>query len=323
MIKRDCWCSGSNKLPFSPDYERCGTCGTLISMAGLPNEAYQVADDESAFYGKEYWLQHQSGDLGLPNIVERSRRDLLDRNLHWLRTLLRYKAPPAKVLELGCSHGSFVALLRQAGYDASGMEMSPWVVDYAKSTFEIPVSLGPVEAADVEEGSIDVVVLMDVIEHLPFPKETLGRAFKLLKPDGILLAQMPEFSGAATIEELRKENPEFLGMLLPDEHLYLYSQHAARELFNQVGTKYINFERPVFPQHDMFFVASLQPIKPIDDMHEDTHLQTPKGRFVQGLLDQDRKIKELEEHIKVIDSDRAARLEQILELTKMINERRS
>lgn len=319
-LKRHCWCSGQASNTFTSDYNCCENCGTLVSNFSLPDEAYQVSNDETDFYGKQYWLNHQSGDLGYPNIFARSRTDLLDRNIHWLKTLLRYKAPPAKVLELGCSHGSFVALLRQAGYDAIGMEMSPWVVEYAKSTFDIPAILGPIESANVEEASLDVVVLMDVLEHLPLPNETMGQALSLLKPDGILLVQMPQFPGALTFEQLSSEHPEFLKMLLPDEHIYLYTQNSARRLFHKLGAEHLAFEKPVFSEHDMFFVVSRQPLVQVSDVEGDKSLDTPRGRFVQALLDQDSQIKKLAEHIEIIDADRAARLEQIHTLTKMVHD---
>lgn len=318
---RRCWCGATDTESFNSDYERCLNCGTLISVSSLPDEAYQVSNDDADFYGKSYWLEHQGQDLGYPNIFARTRSDLIDRNLHWLRTLLRYKAPPAKVLELGCSHGSFVALLQMAGYEASGMEMSPWVVDYAKASFDIPVVLGPVEAMEIRPGSFDVVVLMDVLEHLPSPKQTVARALDLLKPDGIAVIQMPLFPGVRTFDELEANHPSFVKMLQPAEHLYLYTRESALKLFSELGAPHLTFESPVFFQHDMFFFASRSPIVQIEDTDAASDpLATPKGRFVQALLDQDARIKGLEETVKIIDDDRAARLDQIHTLTKMIHE---
>ena len=58
---------------------------------------------------------------------------------HWLRTLMQFVLPPARVLEVGCGHGGFVAMMRQAGYDAMGLELSPSIVKFARDTFDIPV----------------------------------------------------------------------------------------------------------------------------------------------------------------------------------------
>src|SRR5919205_1109942 len=96
-----CWCGRRDLAAYSPEYALC-PCGTLVSLVGLTAEEVVVRDDADAFYGKDYWLGHQVEDLGNPDIFRRARADLPERCLYWLRTLLRYKLPPGRVLELGC-----------------------------------------------------------------------------------------------------------------------------------------------------------------------------------------------------------------------------
>lgn len=320
MIKRACWCGNNDFSEFSTEYARCVACGTLVELMALSDEALTVKNDDADFYGKKYWLEHQSKDFGYPNIFQRTKLDLTDRNLHWLKTLLKYKAPPSKVLELGCSHGSFVALLRQAGYDASGMEMSPWVVEFAQQTFDIPMLVGPVENIELEAGTFDVVALMDVLEHLPDPVGTMSHALRLLKPDGILLIQTPQAKDEMIYSTLVETKAPFLEQFKSDEHLYLFTQSSATALFAKLGAGFIQFEQPIFHQYDMFFVVSRQPIEMVAEADVDKAIETPKGRFVQALLEQDKRIKTLEEHVKIIDADRAARLDQIHTLTAMVHE---
>ncbi len=69
----------------------------------------------------------------------------------------------------------------------------------------------------------------------------------------------------------------------------------------------------MFYQYDMFFVVSRQPIVATADEAAETALtSTPSGRFAQAMLD-------LDSRIKVIDADRAERLNQINTLTAQIN----
>jgi len=321
-------------ISFNPDYRICTACGTLVSQSGLSVEQLQVGNDETDFYGKQYWLEHQNNDLGLPDIHARARNDLTERNLHWLKTLLKYRLPPAKVLELGCSHGSFVALLRQAGYDAVGVEMSPWVVEFGQKTFGVPISVGPVEALALTSGSLDVIALMDVLEHLPDPVATMAHCLQLLKPDGILLIQTPQFKEEMDYAALVDTNAPFLKMMIPDEHLYLFSERSVAGLFEQLGAEHIQFEPAIFGHYDMFFLVSRSPIVPLPAEKTESAFSTPQGRFVQALLDMDQRIKtvsdmvhELQqaaqtmaEHVEVIEADRAARLEQIHTLTDMVHE---
>jgi 2-polyprenyl-3-methyl-5-hydroxy-6-metoxy-1,4-benzoquinol methylase len=193
-----CWCGNDDLAEFGPEYLRCPECETLI-VAHMPNlDIAQVNDDDHDFYGRGYWFAHQEEQLGFSNITTRARADLPERCLHWLRTLLKYKLQPAKILELGSAHGGFVALMRWAGFDACGLELSPSIVEFARRTFDIPILLGQIEDQQIEPASLDAIVLMDVLEHLPNPVRTLRRCLELLKPEGLLIIQTPEFPIATT-----------------------------------------------------------------------------------------------------------------------------
>jgi len=289
-------------------------CGTLISLAGLSPEQLTVKDDETDFYGKEYWLGHQSEDLGFPDIYRRARVDLTERNLHWLNTLLKYRLPGAKVMELGCSHGSFVALMQQAGYDASGVEMSPWVVEFGKQTFQVPIFVGPVESLDVPAGSLDVIALMDVMEHLPDPVATMAHCLMLLKPDGVLLIQTPKFRHGMNHAELISTNGAFLEQLKADEHLYLFTEESAARLFRQLGAEHIAFEPAIFSHYDMFFAVSRVPLHTnTQEESEQALARVPHGRITQALLD-------LRKREQALGADQIARGEQIETLTGLVKE---
>ena len=288
MTIRICWCGNKIFLPFNSEYGECQACRTLVFLKDMPSEQFLVHDDETDYYGKKYWLEHQQDDFGYADIHTRSRNDLTERNLYWLKTLLKYCLPPAKVLELGCSHGSFVALMGQAGYDAFGVEMSPWVVEFGHKTFDIPVAVGPIEDLDIALGSLEVVVLMDVLEHLPEPVATMTHCLSLLKPDGLLLIQTPQFREGMNYTELVETKGAFLEQLKVDEHLYLFSENSVTQLFNQLGAEYIQFEPAIFAHYDMFFAVSRAPLKVnTSEQIEAVLLGTPKGRIALALLDID------------------------------------
>ena len=318
---RKCWCGAENLLRFNHEYSVCSGCGTLIAQQGLSDDQLAVKNDDSDFYGKQYWLGHQDKDLGFPNIHERARNDLVERNLHWLKALLKYRLPPAKVLELGCSHASFVALLRLAGYDASGVEMSPWVVEYGQQTFGVPVAVGPVETLGIAPASLDVIAMMDVLEHLPDPIATMAHCLQLLKPDGLLLLQTPQFKDCMNYQTLVESQGAFLEQLKSDEHLYLFSDHSVTQLFKQLGAEYIRFEPAIFGQYDMFFAVSRAPLQVnTSESAGSALLATPNGRFALALLDLRQTELSLSLKLRESEADRAARGDQIASLTGMLCE---
>ncbi|MEM8567463.1 MAG: class I SAM-dependent methyltransferase [Bacteroidota bacterium] len=314
---------------------RCSACGTLVSSYGVPDGRAAVHDDETDFYGKQYWLDHLNQDFGYPDFYTRARSDLTERNLHWLKTLLKYCLPPASILELGCGPGSFVGLLQQSGYRASGVEMSPWVVAFGKETFGVPISVGPVESLDISKGSLDAIALMDVLEHLTDPIATLSHCMDLLTPNGVLLIQTPEFREDMCHEALLAEKDPFLQQLKANEHLYLFSQDSVTRFLNQIGAHHVKFEPAIFSHYDMFLVASKSPLQQYAfSKAEEALLKTPSGRFVIALLELRNKelellekisnlnqhLENLTEKFKEADADRIARLEQVEKLTLWLKE---
>ena len=229
-----CWCGNSRLEAFSSDYLRCAVCETLV-VAKMPGpEDLLVRDDSRDFYGRHYFT-HMAEEHGLPPLEERTRTDLPERCVFWLKTFLKYRLPPARILELGSAHGGFVALLRWAGFDATGLDLSPWLSDFARATFDVPVLVGPVESQDIASGSLDAVVLMDVLEHLGNPEATLSRCLSLLQPDGIFFLQTPQYREGKSLQEMEQENDPFLSMLKPDQHLYLFSKSSLTLLFQRLG----------------------------------------------------------------------------------------
>ena len=324
MAMTNCWCGSEQIHVFGQEYGVCVTCGTLVYTKAIPPETLVVLNDETDYYGKKYWLEHQEEDFGYDDLYTRTRNDLTERNLHWLKTLLKYQLPPAKVLEVGCAHGSFVALLRQAGYNAAGVEMSPWIVEFGKKTFDVPILLGPIEALDIPSGSLDVIFLMDVLEHLPDPLTTMAHCLQLLKPDGLLLIQTPQFKTEMNYAELVETKGVFLEQLKAVEHLYLFSESSATQLFQQLGAEHIQFETAIFDYYDMFFVVSRESIVRVPPGQvESVLLSTSKGRFSLALLDMDTKAEALNKTIDELQNFKDSAISQVNTLTGWVEEARS
>lgn len=99
----------------------------------------------------------------------------------------------ATVLELGCSSGYFGSVLMRRGYQVAGVEGDPNAAALAEAA-GLKVVCGDLENPAVFETldeKFDVVLLMDVLEHLREPELLLSRARSLLKPTGVLLVTGP------------------------------------------------------------------------------------------------------------------------------------
>ena len=285
---RPCWCGETNLFAYSDDYNVCKVCGTLVTRVDVRPADLAVTKDQGELYSKDYWLKRHDGQFNYPSFFDRTRRDLPERCVHWLKLLLARRLPPAKVLEIGCAHGGYVALMRWAGYDASGTEVSPFIVNYARETFGVPVTTGPIETQDFKSGSLDAIVLNDVIEHLPDPTATLGHCARLLRPDGFFIIQTPEYKEHLGYADVLATGDKFIEHIRgkADEHLHLFSRRSTQRLFNEIGFPQIGFENPIFP-YDLFYTASRHPLPSHDDAAIAAALcaQPPPARLVLALLD--------------------------------------
>jgi 2-polyprenyl-3-methyl-5-hydroxy-6-metoxy-1,4-benzoquinol methylase len=98
-------------------------------------------------------------------------------------------ARDAAILDLGCGHGALIQALKAAGYtNVQGVDTSPAQVDLARKLGIAAVTQMDLMTAleSAKDGSLDVVVAMDVLEH--FSKPELGviaeRVRQVLKPSG-------------------------------------------------------------------------------------------------------------------------------------------
>lgn len=114
---------------------------------------------------------------------------LADRKRVLYERRLRRIGPPAggrRLCDLGCGDGQFLALAKQRGWDASGVEMNPAAAERAEER-GATIYRGLVEEVrGVPAASFDLVTAWDSIEHTPDPIAFLCRARDLLRADGLL-----------------------------------------------------------------------------------------------------------------------------------------
>jgi 2-polyprenyl-3-methyl-5-hydroxy-6-metoxy-1,4-benzoquinol methylase len=330
-----CWCGHSDLTDFSPEYFCCENCQTLVLRNWPPAEQFNVVHDESDFYGRSYYESHLTQEYGLPSLDERARNDLNERCMHWMRTVLKYRLPPGRTLELGSAHGGFVALMRWAGFEASGLEVSPWLVEYAETTFGIPMLTGPIEKQNIEPGSLDIVLLFDVLEHLPDPRATMRRCMELLASDGFIIFQTPCFPAGQTYEEMVQTKSRFPEMLKAPDHLHLFSRESVTRLFSELGAPLLSFERAIFDHYDMCAVVSSHELTShSEEEAAEALLRRPEGRIIRALLDANAQYEhlgvrykelaaqynELVRHYEESEADRAARLRLLTEADAQIRQ---
>jgi 2-polyprenyl-3-methyl-5-hydroxy-6-metoxy-1,4-benzoquinol methylase len=96
------------------------------------------------------------------------------------------------ILDVGCGEGIMLEKLtkRYPHKNIIGLDTIPENIQIC-SKFGLPVQLGDLYHLDFHNNSIDVVILMEVIEHLAAPDQAIKEIHKVLKPGGKLIIIFP------------------------------------------------------------------------------------------------------------------------------------
>lgn len=99
--------------------------------------------------------------------------------------------PEMSVLEVGCGTGSNLALYERAGCRVSGVDLSPSMLEIARSKLRPTADLRLCDAADLpyENGSFDLVTAFLTLHEMPaaLRSSVFDEMIRVARPDGRLL----------------------------------------------------------------------------------------------------------------------------------------
>lgn len=96
------------------------------------------------------------------------------------------------LVDIGCGTGALTKELEQYG-DCVGIDLSPQAVAFCNSRGVRNVRVGHAEKTDCLPNSIDAVICLDVLEHLPDDTKGIAEIKRILKPGGIAIIFVPTF----------------------------------------------------------------------------------------------------------------------------------
>jgi SAM-dependent methyltransferase len=208
------------------DILQCRECG----LGRTETSAF----DPAAYYTDDYFSGRRSDGysdyLGAEPVLRRE----FARSVDFIR---RYREG-GKLLELGCAYGFF--LMEAARYfDVAGIELAAQAADHGRRA-GLNVLQGVADAANLGRiGHVDVIVLFDVIEHLPQPRETLALCCQHLNPGGIIVITTGDFgSTVASLAGARWR------LMTPPQHLWFFTQESMRRLSADLGLSVEQVDHP-------------------------------------------------------------------------------
>jgi SAM-dependent methyltransferase len=102
----------------------------------------------------------------------------------------RPKAGPLRILEIGCGTGSNIAMLQQFG-TVDAVEPDDHARAFAAQRTGLAIKGGYLPDVALEDGHYDLIVLLDVLEHIPDDLGALAALRPKLAPGGRLLLAVP------------------------------------------------------------------------------------------------------------------------------------
>jgi SAM-dependent methyltransferase len=219
----------------------CDSCGLGVLD---PRPSAETLD---RLYSQEYCEEHfvEGGEPGSAAFAKR-----ISLEDHRIRFFRKFKKR-GRVLDIGCGYGYFLAACREKGYQVHGLDFSDWAVRHARERLGLDITVGPMDQVDLAVQSFDVVAMWHCLEHTPDPAAALRQIRRWLKPDGLLVVDVPNRQGT----DARKTWDDWVGWSLP-YHLYHFTPDSLTRLLDQQGFTVIRSKN----YHSESVKAALRPI---------------------------------------------------------------
>jgi 2-polyprenyl-6-hydroxyphenyl methylase / 3-demethylubiquinone-9 3-methyltransferase len=163
-----------------------------------------------------------------------------------------------KVLDIGCGGGILTEALAKAGAEASGIDLAETPLEIAKQHAEktdltIDYRLQSAEAmAEQHPGEFDVVVCMEMLEHVPDPSKIVQACATLVKPGGqvffstinrTLKAYLFAIIGAEYVLKLLPKGTHTYSKLIRPAELVTWAAKSDLQLERTAGFAYQPFTK--------------------------------------------------------------------------------
>ena len=205
---------------------RCSNCGVASTELN--------SDDLSPYYPTRY-RRYSPLILTMLKVLYRMRVE------RWIKPF----SQPGYAYEMGCGDGLMLDALRKNGWRVLGSERNDEMLVHARETLQIPVFAGDPDTLPAKP-TFDLIILFQVLEHLPDPAKTLSTLAALLNPDGHLVIGVPNFESW----QARFGGVKWFHLDVP-RHLFHYTPTALRQALERAELV-VTETNYVSPEHDPF-----------------------------------------------------------------------
>ena len=205
-------------LSAHDDIVGCVECGLLKAVA--PIEPEEILANYAEVVDPAYLDE------------EVSRREL---NAWFVAAIAGHPVRGRRLLEVGANVGLFLSVAGAHGWEARGLEPSAWAVAEGRKRFGVDLRQGTIETLDEAPGSVDVVAMFDVLEHLSDPLTALKTLRPLLDEEGLLVLSTVNTAGLHG--RIRKGSwPWFIR-----SHLFYFTPDTLGDMLHRAGFEMVEW----------------------------------------------------------------------------------
>lgn len=227
-------CGGTHTTPVGIKDEialaKCTDCGT-VRVPELDEQDYMAM-----YMGG--WYQ----DTHIDTVVEKTNAERYqhDKEVALLRLaqLSKFKER-GRLLDVGCSNGAFVDAANDAGYDAWGCDLCDDAFGQSEAAATGKLKVSELSDFGFQRRQLDVIVMNDVVEHMLDTRRQLLYANGLLKRDGLLVIDMPDFGFPLNLMGMDYHHVK------PREHVWYPSPTAMQRVLEECDFVVLDMQRPV------------------------------------------------------------------------------
>ncbi len=201
----------------------CDDC-RHVTWSNVPSN-----EELAKYYEDEYTESHDQAN------IQADLRAYYRQHAEELAGLAQVEATDLRIADVGCSYPTFLEEAQAIGVKQPlGVDWSLEVRDYAAER-GITV-MTPVEFADFEPGSLDVLRYSHALEHMPDPVAALTEHAAKLKVGGLLYVTQPNFPVFAAAGS----STDIMDSVWPT-HLHFFNPISLRDMLDRAGFDVLKF----------------------------------------------------------------------------------
>jgi 2-polyprenyl-3-methyl-5-hydroxy-6-metoxy-1,4-benzoquinol methylase len=234
-------CGGREKTPYAAGYdyelETCANRWTFVRCKSCSGVWLDPRPDEtelSVIYPACYYAYDMSERL---HPVIRWGKDTLDK-LKFGSILRALDRKPQSYLDIGCGDGRYLRQFAARGVDkdrAVGIDLPspsiPALRDQGYTVFEGRVE----DCEEIAPGSLDLITIFHVIEHVADPVTVLRKLADWLAPGGVLAIETPNLNSW----DARLFKSTYWGGYHIPRHWTLFNETSLRRAVESVGLEFV------------------------------------------------------------------------------------